>query len=279
MKIHINEEYVYDEGIRKDDKGHYIFDNGLDFDTDIIYLNKNLSGIKTTNNLTYYYAYTFNPKISGKLQKQFRTDLKHSFTNPNVFYGNEAFEFVENGILHLDSMKKLNSFDVVITTANYIGEETLTGKMAMFIWDEVPDSIPCYNMQLIKKFCKEVTFDEERAYNALINTEKYKDHEDAIRAVSSLRNQFERAKQTDSLFTMKHYQPVHGRAGFIDFLKFATSKQQKLYETLRQGAEVLICDDFLTTGSTVSEIIRFLNSINSDTQISVFILIDQYRNM
>ena len=29
MKIHINEEYVYDEGIRKDDNGHYIFDNNL----------------------------------------------------------------------------------------------------------------------------------------------------------------------------------------------------------------------------------------------------------
>ena len=279
MKIHINEEYVYDEGIRKDDNGHYIFDNKLDFDTDIIYLNKDLSGMKTTNNLTYYYAYTFNPKTSGKLQKQFRTDLKHSFTDPNVFYGDEAFEFVENGILHLDSMKKLNSFDAVITTANYVGEETLAGKMAMFIWDEVPNSIPCYNMQLIKRFCREVTFDEEKAYNALINTEKYKEHEDAINAVNSLKKQFERAKQTNNLFTMKHYQPVHGRVGFINFLKFPSKKDQKLYEALRQGAEVLICDDFLTTGSTVNEIIRFLNSINPNTKISVFVLIDQYRDM
>ena len=277
MKIHINEEYVYDEGIRKDDNGHYIFDNDLDFDTDIIYLNKDLSGMKTTNNLTYYYAYTFNPKTSGKLQKQFRTDLKHSFTDPNVFYGDEAFEFVENGILHLDSMKKLNSFDAVITTANYYGEHTLAGKMAMFIWDEVPDTTSCGNIQLIKKMTQEVTFDENRAREALAKTNKYSTEYDREQAIEELKNQFEIAKKKDEIFTMKHYQPVHGRAGFIDFLKFPTPKHQAFYEALKNGTEVLICDDFMTSGSTIKEIIRFLNSINANTNISVFVLIDQYR--
>lgn len=277
MKIHINEEYVYDEGIRKDDNGHYIFDNKLDFDTDIIYLNKDLSGMKTTNNLTYYYAYTFNPKTSGKLQKQFRTDLKHSFTDPNVFYGDEAFEFVENGILHLDSMKKLNSFDAVITTANYVGEETLAGKMAMLIWDEVPDTTLCGNIQLIKKMTQEVTFDENRAREALAKTNKYSTEYDREQAIEELKNQFEIAKKKDEIFTMKHYQPVRGRAGFIDFLKFPTPKHQAFYEALKNGTEVLICDDFMTSGSTIKEIIRFLNSINANTNISVFVLIDQYR--
>ena len=81
----------------------------------------------------------------------------------------------------------------------------------------------------------------------------------------------------DEVFTMKHYQPVRGRAGFIDFLKFPTPKHQAFYEALKNGTEVLICDDFMTSGSTIKEIIRFLNSINANTNISVFVLIDQYR--
>ena len=134
-------------------------------------------------------------------------------------------------------------------------------------------------MTLIKKFCKDVTFDEERARESLKNTSKYKNEEKREAAIQSLKKQFEIAKKANKIFTMKTYKPVHGRVGFIDFLKFATPEQQKLYETLKQGAEVLICDDFLTTEATVKEAIRFLNSINPDTKISVFILINQYRDL
>ena len=71
--------------------------------------------------------------LYAELQKQFRNDLKHSFKNPNIFYGNEAHEFVENGIYRLDSMKSLNDFNAVITTATKYGEESLTGLMAMIV--------------------------------------------------------------------------------------------------------------------------------------------------
>ena len=39
-------DYI-DEGVRKDDTEHYIFDYSNDFGNDIIFLCKNTSGIKT----------------------------------------------------------------------------------------------------------------------------------------------------------------------------------------------------------------------------------------
>lgn len=279
MKLYITDNNSYFEGVRLTNDGVFEFDKFQDLNTDIVYLHSKTSGKVTRNGLTYYFAYTFNPKADKNLQKSFRDYLKHSFHDPDVCYSEEAYEFVENGVLQLDSMKRLDSFDVVICTASSVAEQSLAGLMCSIVWDNVPNSIPCYNMRLIKKLCKDVTFDEEKAYQSLILTNKYNTPQKAHYAIKRLKLEFEKAKKENKLFTMKRYTPVHGRAGFMDFLKFPTVEQQELYETLRNGAEVLICDDFLTTGSTVKEAIRFLNSINPNTKISIFVMMDQYRQI
>lgn len=278
MKLTMNENSTYDEGVRKDETGHYVFDNGFDFDTDIILLTTDTSGKQTVKGLDYYYGYEFNPKIKPSQQAEFRSALKHNFKDDRVFYRDEATRFVTNGLYRMADMKDLYDFGAVISTANYYGEKTLTGLMCQICWDIIPDSVPAYNMQLLKKLCKDVTFDEERARKALMQTNKYSSKEATENAIKSLKRQFEDAKQTGELFKMKLYKSVVGRVGFIDFLKFATPQDQKLYETLHEGTEVLICEDFLTSGATVNEIIRFLNSINPNNKISVFVLINQLRN-
>ncbi len=274
--IEYNDEY--NEGIRKDDSNHYIFDKEFDFNSDIIMLNKDNSGFVNEDGLTYYYAYQFNPKTNSKQQKEFRNALKHNLTNPDVFYGDEATRFVMDGIYKMDSMKSLNDFNVVVSTASHYGDKTLTGLMCSMIWEELSDSSLVLNMQLIKKLCSEVTFDRDKAKEALRKTNRYGSDEEAIEnAVERIEYDFNREKKSGRLFTMKKYQPVAGGAGFMDFLKFANSYDQKIYETLRKGTEVLICDDFITSGTTVKEIIRFLNSVNPNNKISVFVLINQLR--
>lgn len=267
-----------DEGIRKDESDHYVFDRGADFDTDIIFLCKNTSGVKTKGNLTYYYGYEFNPKATRKQQEDFRNDIKHRFHDSDVFYSEDADRFVRDGIYRMDELKRLSNFGVAISTASFYGEKTLTGLMCQICWDEMPDRVPCCNLQLIKKMCKDVTFDEERAREALMSTEKYRDKRDVDSAIKNLKAQFEAEKRRGGLFKIKLYKPVIGRSGFIDFLKFPTPAHQKLYETLKEGTEVLVCEDFITSGSTVNEIIRFLNSINPNNKISVFVLINQMRD-
>ena len=43
-----------DEGVRKDESGHYVFDYDFDFDEDIIMLCDDTSEVKSVGDLTYY---------------------------------------------------------------------------------------------------------------------------------------------------------------------------------------------------------------------------------
>jgi hypothetical protein len=266
------------DGVRKDNTEHYVFDNNEDLDNDVIYLTNSHGGEIVTDNLTYYYAYEFNPKSNIRSQREFRDALKHSFSNKNVFYGGDAIKFVENGFSRLSDMKSLEDFGVVISTASRYGEQTLTGLMCRVCYENMPNHVQCGNMQLIKKMCKDVTFDEDRARAALSKTKRYSDPDDMEDAIQSLKDQFETAKKEGNPFQIKRYIPVVGRAGFIDFFKFATPAHRNAYEKLAAGTEVLICDDFITSGSTVREIIRFLNSINPNNKITVFVLVNQLRS-
>ena len=280
MKLTIKED-SYNEGVRKDIDGqHYLMNFRKDLDDDIIFLSKNTSGQIVKNNLTYYYGYEFNSNCPLKKQAEFRTDLKHNMTNSEVFYNEDVDTFIENGILHMDELKRLDDFSVVISTADYYGQETLAGKIGQICWEYINDNTKAFNMQLLKKMCNEVTFDEERARESLRATNKYgRSEEEVERAIKSLKKQFEDAIAEGGLFHMKRYKPVAGRVGFIDFLKFANKYDQETYEELKDGTEVLICDDFLTSGATVKEIIRFLTNINPKNKISVFILINQLRQL
>jgi hypothetical protein len=169
----------YNEGIRKDDTGHFIFDTDFDFDTDLIMLHKDNKRF-VDDGLTYYYAYEFNPKTTSSQQKEFRNALKHKLTDPEVFYGDEATQFVMNGIHKMNDMKNLNDFEVVVSTANHYGDKTLTGLMCSLIWEELNDSTFVLNIQLIKKLCSEVTFDRNKAKEALRKTNRYGSDEIAI---------------------------------------------------------------------------------------------------
>ena len=160
MKITIDN---YKEGVRKDNTGHYVFDKHFDFDSDVLKLTTNTSGKKTTNDLTYYYGYEFNDNIDIVEQSAFRRALKHDMHDPNIFYSDDVDNFVEDGIYRMNSMKKLNDFSLVISTASKYDEQSLTGAMCTAIWDYVKPNVETldqYNLQLFKKRCKDVTCDE-----------------------------------------------------------------------------------------------------------------------
>ena len=56
IKLNIN-DINYNEGIRKDNNNHYIFDKETDKVTDFLYLNPSINGVKTEDGLPYYFAY------------------------------------------------------------------------------------------------------------------------------------------------------------------------------------------------------------------------------
>ena len=94
--MYITEDNSYFEGVRLIDDGIFEFDKFQDLDTDIVYLHSKTRGKVTRDGLTYYFAYTFNPKADKNLQKSFRNYLKHSFHDLDVCYNSLTNIYVKS---------------------------------------------------------------------------------------------------------------------------------------------------------------------------------------
>lgn len=268
------------EGIRKDESGHYIFDKIEDFPTDLLCLAKDTSGVHESSGITYVYGYTFNDNVPKEVAKDFRNALKHEFNNTDLFYDDSVFDFVQDGVFLLDKYKRLEDFKVLITVRPTYDENSLLDYIDTIITDY---SDTCFvTFDLIKRICSEVTFDEEKAFNALRNTGKYANKSDASlrKIVHNITVELARTikRNPDAKFQIKKYMPVVARVGFSSFLKFKNETDEQIYKNLERGTDVLICDDFVTSGSTLNEMKNFLMSVNPNNNITAFALINQNRN-
>lgn len=267
---------IVKDGISKNFEGKYDFDYTQDLDTDILHLSTDESGVKTANGLTYFYAYQFNPKADYNEVKTFRKLFKHNYRDSHYFYNDDVFDFIEVGMLHMDHFKKLESFDIVFMTD--FGNGTSAGVMALLdsmLLEYTNGSF--LDVRLVKQTYENVKFDRGKAKQAIISTNKYSNDYQAERAVRSMEDTFNQLKTSGELFKMKRYLPAAGRVGFYDFLRFDTEEHKNAFMCMENGSEALICDDFVTSGSTIKEIKRYLHSINPNVNITVFVLIDQMR--
>lgn len=267
---------VIKDGISKNEEGKYDFDYTQDLDLDIINLSKDSSGIKQTPDLTYFYAYKFNDNADPEDIKQFRTLFKHNYDDPTYFYEDSVFDFIEIGMLRMDRYKKLSDFDIVFMTDYGYGDTTGVMSLLDALLLEYLDGA-FLDFRLVKAAYENVKFDKKKALNALLETNKYQDMEDAKAAVEQINKDFKILKQQGKLFKMKRFLPVAARSGFYDFLEFETPRHKQIFEKMAKGTEALICDDLITSGSTVKEAQRYLHSINPNVNLTVFVLIDQLR--
>ena len=271
---------MYNEGIRKDETGHYIFDKRKDFPTDLMDLAKDTSGVYTSDDITYIYGYTFKENVPKDVARDFRNALKHEFENTDLFYDDSVFDFVEDGVFALDKYKRIEDFKVLITVRPTNEEKSLLDYVENIIMDY--SNTGFVTMALIKRLCSEVTFDEDKAFRALRKTEKYRStpNKRLKEIVHNITLKLQKIIQDnpEARFQMKRYSPVVARVGFSSFLKFRNNLEEQIYKDLESGTEVLICDDFVTTGSTLKEMKNYLQTINPNNNITAFALINQKRN-
>lgn len=268
---------ILNDGVRKSPEGKYDFDYSTDLEYDLINLCLDESGIKQSCDLTYFYAYRFNPNADNKEVKEFRTKFKHSYNDTSFFYGDSVMDFIELGMLSMDRYKKLTDFDIVFMTD--FGNGDSAGVMALL------DSLMLeytngafLDVKLVKETYDNIKFDIDKAVDALMQTKRYSVRKVAVKAANDIEKRFNQLKASGEMFKIKQYMPVAGRAGFYDFLKFDTEDHRETFMSMADGSEALICDDFITSGSTVREMKRYLNSINPNVHLTVFVLVDQLRD-
>lgn len=252
------------EGIRVDNEENVVFNWKYDDrNKDCLLLDGLEAKEFNDSGIRYVYAYNYTTKATNYEKKKIRSFLK------NVDNFEEVDNFVDNGVLRLNAVQDIRSFDAFV----YIKPKKslcLVSRIHSYLLDySVPLST---NFELIKKCYSEVTFNENKLVEELqkLNWDKLT-IEDTVRYTNQM---FEKLKRGGKLFEMKKFVPRQVRVAFTDFLKFTNEMDKQIYTTL-QDANVLVFDDFLTSGSTIKEIIRYLKAINPNNKITVFVLVNQ----
>lgn len=245
-----------------------VFNFQKDTNKDVISLKADCSGEYDSDNVTYVYAYEYNTRARAQDKEAFRNYLKGKIV-PDVWYKEDVEDFVWNGVLKFDTYVDIKTIDVLVEVQP-TKSPALTDLIKFYFEDVVNSGVVYFS--LIKKAYADVEFDRWKAYNALIAA-GYNDAE-ATGHVEFTERKFAQLKETGELFQIKRFIPSVIREGFLNYLKFKTKEEKKLYESL-QGVNVLIYDDFITSGSTVKEVVRYLRAIHDKNNLFVFILVKQ----
>lgn len=258
-------------GISVDADNNVVFNWKSDSEDDTIHLVKQTSGIHSGDQLSYFYAYQYSNSALESDKKIVRTYLKNVDSTSELF-SETIDEFVDNGVLHFDTNVGLSKFDVLVNTESS-KHPSLTDVMTDHIIEHSENSY-LIHVSLVKETYDHVTFDEDAAVSAMKANTRMSDAAIA-RTLRKNKEKFNDLKAAGKLFEMKRFLPPAFRSGFMNFLKFKTDEERELYSRL-QGANVLVYDDFITSGTTVKEILRYLNSINPNNTLTVFVLVKQH---
>lgn len=261
-------EYPIFAGITITNDDEVVFDWDKDSPRDILKLAESTSGKFIQDDITYFYAYTWSDTATSHQINRVRRYLK-SLRNSKDLYSQDVEDFVELGVLKFDEFKPLKIFSVLI------GIEPSKFPSLVDVMDgylmEYSQS-PIVDIRLVKNTYEHVEFDNSKAYKALLESGLSSHRAD--REIQFTIRKFQELKSSGTLFEMKRFLPRAIREGFYNFLKFKTEEEKQLYMEL-QGVDVLIYDDFLTSGSTVKEVVRYLKSIHNENQLTVFVLVKQ----
>lgn len=254
-------------GVCLSEDGKLQFNWKSDEGNDILSLVTDTSGEAASDPLKVIYGYKFN-SCSNTDKKIVRDALKHP--SHKMVFSEDIEHFVETGVLRLDRYFSLDKFQVKIRIKSTSSEYTLLDVMDSYLC-EYCNKIE-FDFRLIKQMYEDVSFDADKALQAMLDAGY--NESTALKKIEYNTAKFDELKTQGKLFEMKRFIPKAIRAGFYNFLKFSNDDERKLYMTL-QGVDVLLYDDFLTSGATVSEAARYLHSINPSNNIIVFVLVNQ----
>ena len=262
------QQFLIYSGIQVSESGDINFTWNRDSTQDVMYLANDTSGEFSKEGLRIVYGYKFSDSATSAQKKLVRDYLKQVNLSDEL-YSENLQEFVDNAVLRLDERYPLEQFEATVFIQPTTGF-SLVDLMRESIWKYRKNLN--YNFQLIKAMYQHVKFNAEKAYQALIDSGM--DKLQALHEVQFTSEKFETLKQSGQLFQIKRFIPKEIRCGFYDFLQFASEEERNIYVSL-QGINVLIFDDFLTSGSTIMEVNKYLQSINPKNKLTAFVLVKQ----
>ncbi|MCM1222056.1 MAG: phosphoribosyltransferase [Lachnospiraceae bacterium] len=274
MKRYIRNKSIYC-GVQWDNKGYPVFNyNSDEADSDIIFLHETTSGSYNDDGVRYIYGYRYNPQSRNDERKNFRNYIKNA--PQNLRHLDDVMEFIDNGVNSIENYARFADFGV-LTYVKPSNKDALVNKIKYNLLDKI--DCGCINLELIKRLCKDVKLNLEKIEMILRkaknrNSRKLYSEDEIEDILHNIEQTYDKMVSNGSVFTMKRFVPRCIRDSFEDFLIFKTEDDRDLYESL-QGVDVLLIDDFMTSGTTVKDAIRCLRSVHDKNRLTVFVLVKQ----
>lgn len=246
------------EGIREVE-GRYVFDYVEDKYTDLINLKgPDIYKDKIFNNV-YWFGYRFNDSVSRQDRSEFINYLKGLLDiKPS---DKELERFINKPLIELHKIENITSIDCIIHPRSE--RSTLTSRIVSQINDVASRSSEKTTIELVKNLPQNIEFDWKRFFD-----ENDRDKQQIMFIQDTL---MPKIHQLDYFSLAKNVKPKY-RKYIQSFLHFKSEEDKELFKSINEG-KVLIVDDINTSGSTLNEILRILNEINSDCKIYIFTLI------
>lgn len=244
--------------------GKFNFDFGNNTPCDIINFT-NLMCYKTNiRGDVYFYGYAFRKDISSSLRSNFIHALK--------MYEKEISEedrkkFINEAIGKFLASTRLSHIDCIIYPRS---ERTDINHR---IVKELSHGLYTYNystFELVKLLPKHVSFNKKRfeedkqgIYNDKQLLQIYEYIEILLNKIHLL-----------DYFSIAENVKTKYRPYIMNYLSFKTKDEEELFKSLKQPVTIIV-DDINTSFSTLQEIIRIVKSINPESKLIAFTLIDK----
>ncbi len=238
------------EGVTKNEDG-FSFNFNEDNPNDILNLKFRAARNQTKKvgecTYTYYYAYQLSKsENSGELMKAIKS-LDQSISSQDLDL------FVNKAVMGFNS-KMGNAFDTIITPKS---SSIVLDKLANQLQSKMGNA-ELFSNAFVKSANTDITFDMEK-----VNKLPEKSKEQFMKMYSKV-------IASNSPFKMKEiFSPY--RKFFTNFIKFNSENDRRLYNAVN-GKNVVIIDDYRTTGTTVTEMLRQVINAGA-TNIAVFIML------
>lgn len=260
---------ILKEGVTyNEDDDRFKFDFEVDNGTDIIQLTK--VGYKVSAfNHCYYYGYQFTEDVDSASRSAFIHSIK--FPNGRMSK-NDKRTFIVNAINKLDSDISLPSYKLIVYPESM---SELNRDMLCYLNRFASPEI--VNMELVKSLPSRIEFDYKRFSVEVLEsrlpnggfryTEKQKEE-----VLSNIRKMMDNVHHLEYFSIARDVKKNKYRQFIKNYYTFKNDEDKKIYEMIL-SSNVLIIDDIVTSGTTVSHLLNCLRSVNDTNNIVIFSLI------
>ena len=265
---------VLTEGVKYDaNSDTFSFNFEKDDETDIIKLTKVGYNVYAFGHC-FYYAYEFTDNVSSDK----RTAFIHSIKFPDKRISDEdKNKFIINAVNSLDRDISLPLYDLIVypESLSELNRE-MFGYMNRIAQPKIA------NMELVKELPSKIEFDYERFEIEVLQSKlpngrnRYTDRQ-REEVLNNIHSMMDAIHNLEYFSIARDVKKTKYRQFIKNYYKFRNNEDKQLYETII-NSNVLIVDDIITSGTTISFILKCLRSINDSNKIVIFSLIGRNIN-